>query len=47
MYQKTVCVRPNVVQQCVADLKGSDVKVACVIGFHEGTYDLLHKLQFV
>jgi deoxyribose-phosphate aldolase len=33
------------VQKCITDLKGSDVKVACVIGFHEGTYDLLYKLQ--
>lgn len=26
-------------------LKGSDVKVASVIGFHEGTYNLAHKVQ--
>ena len=33
------------VEKCVSDLKGTEVKVACVIGFHEGTYDLLHKLE--
>ena len=41
----TVCVRPQFVKKCVSDLKGSDIKVACVIGFHEGTYDLYHKMQ--
>ncbi|KAK5109548.1 hypothetical protein LTR62_006899 [Meristemomyces frigidus] len=41
----TVCVRPQWVKQCVSDLKGSDVKVASVIGFHKGSYDLLHKAQ--
>ncbi|TKA69305.1 hypothetical protein B0A55_07955 [Friedmanniomyces simplex] len=41
----TVCVRPQWVHKCVMDLKGSNVKVACVVGFHEGTYDLLHKAQ--
>ncbi|KAK4555409.1 hypothetical protein LTR86_007706 [Recurvomyces mirabilis] len=30
---------------CVADLKGSGVKVSGAIGFHEGSYDLLHKAQ--
>jgi len=35
------------VHQAVADLRGSGVKVACVVGFHEGTYDLLYKLQYV
>ena len=45
MSGQTVCVRPYVVSKCVSDLKGTDVKVACVIGFHEGTYDLLHKVQ--
>lgn len=44
-FLQTVCVRVQYVQQCVADLKGSGVKVACVIGFHEGTYDLYHKSQ--
>lgn len=43
---QTVCVRPQHVKQCVANLRGSDVKVASVIGFHEGNYDLLHKAQY-
>ncbi|WPH01712.1 Hypothetical protein R9X50_00456400 [Acrodontium crateriforme] len=41
----SVCVRVNYVKQCVANLKETDVKVACVIGFHEGTYDLAYKLN--
>lgn len=40
----TVCVRVNYVSRCVNNLKGSGVGVACVIGFHEGTYDLYAKL---
>ena len=43
----TVCVRPQWVERCVKNLKGSGVGVACVIGFHEGTYDLYHKLSYV
>ncbi|QIW99305.1 hypothetical protein AMS68_004823 [Peltaster fructicola] len=43
--EKTVCVRPNYVSRCVANLKGTDVKVASVIGFHEGTYDTAYKLK--
>lgn len=46
-FLQTVCVRPQHVKQCVANLRGSDVRVASVIGFHEGTYDLLHKAQYV
>ncbi|RMY30206.1 hypothetical protein D0865_15315 [Hortaea werneckii] len=42
---QTVCVRPPFVRKCVTDLKGSGVKVASVIGFHEGTYDLYHKIE--
>jgi len=42
---QTVCVRPQWVHKCAVDLRGSNVKVACVVGFHEGTYDLLHKAQ--
>ncbi|KXT10556.1 hypothetical protein AC579_8332 [Pseudocercospora musae] len=42
-----VCVRPNWVQKCVTDLKGSGVSVASVVGFHEGTYDLSEKLSDV
>lgn len=45
--QQSVCVRPHFVHQCWADLKGTNVKVASVIGFHEGSYDLLQKLQYV
>ncbi|KAK5164311.1 uncharacterized protein LTR77_010006 [Saxophila tyrrhenica] len=41
----SVCVRANFVHQCAADLRGSGVRVACVVGFHEGTHDLLYKLQ--
>ncbi|KXT00563.1 hypothetical protein AC578_5230 [Pseudocercospora eumusae] len=43
----TVCVRPNWVQKCVTDLKGSGVSVASVVGFHEGTYDLSQKVSDV
>lgn len=41
----TVCVRPGWVARCVADLKGSGVGVAAVVGFHEGTGDLYQKLE--
>jgi hypothetical protein len=41
----TVCVRPNWVARCVANLKGSGVGVASVVGFHEGTGDLYQKLE--
>ncbi|KAF2838986.1 aldolase [Patellaria atrata CBS 101060] len=39
----SVCVRQNYVERCVENLKGSGVVVACVIGFHEGTYDINEK----
>ncbi|KAF1841612.1 deoxyribose-phosphate aldolase [Cucurbitaria berberidis CBS 394.84] len=42
---KSVCVRLNWVQRCVADLRGTDIRVACVVGFHEGTQDLHSKLH--
>ncbi|KAF2254984.1 aldolase [Trematosphaeria pertusa] len=42
---KSVCVRLNWVQRCVSNLKGSDVVVACVVGFHEGTQDTYEKLR--
>jgi deoxyribose-phosphate aldolase len=42
---KSVCVRLNWVQRCVANLKGSPVVVACVVGFHEGTQDTYSKLS--
>ncbi|KAF1941255.1 aldolase [Clathrospora elynae] len=41
---KSVCVRLPWVQRCVSNLKGSNVLVACVIGFHEGTQDTYFKL---
>lgn len=42
---KSVCVRLNWVQRCFSNLKGSDVLVACVVGFHEGTQDTYSKLR--
>jgi deoxyribose-phosphate aldolase len=42
---KSVCVRLNWVQRCVSNLKGSNVVVACVVGFHEGTQDTYSKLR--
>ncbi|KAF2741409.1 aldolase [Polyplosphaeria fusca] len=42
---KSVCVRLNYVQRCISNLKGSDVVVACVVGFHEGTQDTYSKLR--
>ena len=33
------------VARCVSNLRGSSVVVACVVGFHEGTYDTYAKLQ--
>ncbi|CAE7206868.1 hypothetical protein HRS9139_06103 [Pyrenophora teres f. teres] len=42
---KSVCVRLNWVQRCITNLKGSDVLVACVVGFHEGTQDTYSKLR--
>ncbi|KAK6831919.1 DeoC/LacD family aldolase [Aspergillus parasiticus SU-1] len=42
----TVCVRLNHVRRAVQELKGSsDVKVACVVGFHEGMYETSEKEQ--
>ncbi|EMC98022.1 hypothetical protein BAUCODRAFT_67490 [Baudoinia panamericana UAMH 10762] len=41
----TVCVRPQHVHKCVVDLKGSGIKVASVVGFHEGAQDLYYKMQ--
>ncbi|KAK8204732.1 hypothetical protein IWZ01DRAFT_74808 [Phyllosticta capitalensis] len=41
---KTVCVRLGFVEQAVAALKGSGVGVACVVGFHEGTYSTEEKV---
>ncbi|EDN03357.1 deoxyribose-phosphate aldolase 1 [Histoplasma mississippiense (nom. inval.)] len=39
----TVCVRANYVSCAVARLKGIGIGVACVIGFHEGTYSTAEK----
>ncbi|THY99399.1 deoxyribose-phosphate aldolase [Aureobasidium pullulans] len=41
----SVCVRPNYVAQAHANLKGSEVLIASVIGFHQGTQDTYYKLQ--
>jgi len=43
----TVCVRVNHVAQAVQALKGSspEVGVACVVGFHEGTYKTAEKVE--
>ena len=42
---KTVCVRLRWVERCVHNLKGSPVRVACVIGFHEGTSSTEEKAE--
>jgi deoxyribose-phosphate aldolase len=42
---QSVCVRLTWVQRCVSNLRGSDVLVACVVGFHEGTQDTYSKLR--
>ncbi|KAF1964797.1 aldolase [Bimuria novae-zelandiae CBS 107.79] len=42
---KSVCVRLPWVQRCISNLKGTDVVVACVVGFHEGTQDTYEKLR--
>jgi deoxyribose-phosphate aldolase len=42
---QSVCVRLNWVQRCITNLKGSDILVACVVGFHEGTQDTYSKLH--
>ncbi|OQO00930.1 hypothetical protein B0A48_13619 [Cryoendolithus antarcticus] len=40
----TVCVRLPFVARCRANVSGSGVGIACVIGFHEGTQDVREKL---
>lgn len=42
---QSVCVRLNWVQRCAANLKGSPVVIAAVVGFHEGTQDTYSKLR--
>lgn len=44
-FPQSVCVRLPWVQRCVNNLKGTDVVVACVVGFHEGTQDTYEKLR--
>lgn len=41
----TVCVRANYVSRAVARLKGTNIGVACVVGFHEGTYSIADKVS--
>jgi deoxyribose-phosphate aldolase len=41
----TICVRVNHVAQVVEALKGSGVGIACVVGFHEGTYRTAEKVD--
>ncbi|KAK7731341.1 hypothetical protein SLS57_001277 [Botryosphaeria dothidea] len=41
----TVCVRLNFVPRAVSNLKGTGVGVACVVGFHEGTYTTEEKVK--
>ncbi|KAF2089960.1 deoxyribose-phosphate aldolase [Saccharata proteae CBS 121410] len=41
----TVCVRLNHVARAVSNLKGCDVGVACVVGFHEGTQSTSVKVK--
>jgi deoxyribose-phosphate aldolase len=45
IFIQSVCVRPNYVAQAHANLKGSNVLIASVIGFHQGTQDTYYKLQ--
>ncbi|PGH15259.1 deoxyribose-phosphate aldolase [Polytolypa hystricis UAMH7299] len=40
----TVCVRANYVARAVENLRGTSVGVACVVGFHEGTYPTAEKV---
>ncbi|KAJ5639496.1 Aldolase-type TIM barrel [Penicillium longicatenatum] len=41
----TVCVRPNYVARAAANLKDTDIGVACVVGFPEGTHDTKVKVR--
>lgn len=41
---KTVCVRPPWVSRAVHNLHDTNVGVACVVGFHEGTYPTADKV---
>ncbi len=39
-------MRPNYVARAVANLKGTAIAVAAVIGFHEGTQPLTEKIRY-
>ena len=43
--KQTICVRPNYVSRALSQLKGTEVGIACVIGFHEGTQELDVKVR--
>ncbi|KAL8827970.1 MAG: hypothetical protein Q9170_006798 [Blastenia crenularia] len=42
---QSVCVRLNWVERTVQNLQGSDVLVACVVGFPEGTHSISEKVK--
>lgn len=42
---KSVCVRLKFVDRAVANLQGTAVDVACVVGFHEGTQPVSEKVK--
>ncbi|KAL9603582.1 MAG: hypothetical protein Q9219_001085 [cf. Caloplaca sp. 3 TL-2023] len=42
---QSVCVRLDWVERAVQNLHGSGVAVACVVGFHEGTYSVSEKVK--
>ncbi|MCJ1422049.1 hypothetical protein MMC32_008418 [Xylographa parallela] len=42
---KSVCVRVNHVARCIQNLQGTSVLVACVVGFHEGSYSTDEKVN--
>ncbi|KAL9025343.1 MAG: hypothetical protein Q9196_005812 [Gyalolechia fulgens] len=42
---QSVCVRLNWVKRAMENLGESNVAVACVIGFHEGTYSVSEKVK--
>ena len=43
---QSVCVRLNWVHRAKKNLGGSSVVVACVVGFHEGTYSVSEKVKY-
>ncbi|KAL8949338.1 MAG: hypothetical protein Q9222_004542 [Ikaeria aurantiellina] len=42
---QSICVRLQWVDRAIQNLQGSDVVVACVVGFHEGTYSMSEKVK--